>query len=851
MLASFFKPKWQHKDPKVRIQAINTLGGESVELIKLAQTDPDMEVRMEALVRLTHLPTLIQLGHSAGSLGERAKQRVIGLAATDAHHDVLLADVFVWLNNPALIRSIARDATRGAKLRKHALEQLDDQDLLFDIAQADPSKDVQFLVASKLTDLEKIKQLDKLHGKGNKRLRQFLKDRLDQEQTKQHIQQQIENLCMDAASLGQKGSWGQEKTRTRILQQNWQKHAASATSEQSARFQAALDDFQQRLASFEDVESRVAPIRTARQDILNAAERQLNQLDTNPESFTLTTLDTELDSLKRLWAQQAELPAAEQVLMDKRWVELQTQLQQLRNTLADDLKALEKLNALNEQANELRRQDKAVASKWVLGLQSDWVNAKRPQNLRRVMPDLEQSFNRAMEVLTARLDKQKAQRDSTLKALRDELQALETSLENEQYSEAIEQHQAFIQRLKETPDLPQSDYNFFQRRIQMLTPYIREIQDWRRWGTDQVRKQLIETAEHLRSDDEIDPQERAKQVQTLRQEWRKLSQLEPGQQRTLWKTFDSTVTAAYEPSKQHFAEQAQQRAEHLQQRTAICEQLEAVNSTTDWANPDWKALQNQVTAIRKQWKEAGTVSHKDWKSINERFNAAMDALEVYFKAERSRNWQARQQLVEQAQALVELQDTAKAIDAAKVLQGQWQISLASRPSDEQRLWKQFREPIDTLFNRLRDERQQRRDAINAQKAEAERIEAEKRQQELERKQQKIDALQALNAQSNAAKQEASDDATQHTNQTKGELLCLQLEVLLGLETPPDFQAARMEYQIAHLRDAMSSRKGNANPLAQALPLLKQWYGLGSMSAEALASQQPRVDAAQAVIAASL
>ena len=112
-------------------------------------------------------------------------------------------------------------------------------------------------------------------------------------------------------------------------------------------------------------------------------------------------------------------------------------------------------------------------------------------------------------------------------------------------------------------------------------------------------------------------------------------------------------------------------------------------------------------------------------------------------------------------------------------------------------------------------------------------------------------MQALNAQSNAAKQEASDEATQHTNQTKGELLCLQLEVLLGLETPPDFQAARMEYQIAHLRDAMSSRKGNANPLAQALPLLKQWYGLGSMSAEALASQQPRVEAAQAVIAASL
>ena len=152
MLASFFKPKWQHKDPKVRIKAINSLGGESAELIKLAQTDPEMEVRLEAIVRLTHLPTLVQLGHSTGSLGERAKQRVIGLAATDAHHAALLADVFGWLNNPALIRSLARDAKRGTKKKKNALEQLDDQDLLFDIAQAYSSKDVQFLVVIKLTD---------------------------------------------------------------------------------------------------------------------------------------------------------------------------------------------------------------------------------------------------------------------------------------------------------------------------------------------------------------------------------------------------------------------------------------------------------------------------------------------------------------------------------------------------------------------------------------------------------------------------------------------------------------------------------------------------------------------------
>ncbi len=112
----------------------------------------------------------------------------------------------------------------------------------------------------------------------------------------------------------------------------------------------------------------------------------------------------------------------------------------------------------------------------------------------------------------------------------------------------------------------------------MLTPILRELQDWRRWGTDQVRKQLIETAEHLRSDDEIDPQERAKKIQSLREEWRKLATWNQGNNVTLWKTFDSTATAAYEPSKQYFVEQAQQREAHLEQRHAVCAQLEALNT---------------------------------------------------------------------------------------------------------------------------------------------------------------------------------------------------------------------------------------------------------------------------------
>ena len=71
-------------------------------------------------------------------------------------------------------------------------------------------------------------------------------------------------------------------------------------------------------------------------------------------------------------------------------------------------------------------------------------------------------------------------------------------------------------------------------------------------------------------------------------------------------------------------------------------------------------------------------------------------------------------------------------------------------------------------------------------------------------------------------------------------MCLQLEILLGLDTPAEFHSARLTYQVGQMRDAMRSRKEQQSPAQQVLPLLKQWYKLGGMPAEALTSQQARM-----------
>ena len=135
MLGGLFKPKWQHSNARVRIQALPSLGADSAELKQLALNDPNTGVRLEAIAYLSDMPTLIELGKRTDAIGERSRHRVVSLVSSSKRHDSQLVDVFDWLaTNPTLLQALARDSERDVRLRKLAIEQLDDEALLYHIA---------------------------------------------------------------------------------------------------------------------------------------------------------------------------------------------------------------------------------------------------------------------------------------------------------------------------------------------------------------------------------------------------------------------------------------------------------------------------------------------------------------------------------------------------------------------------------------------------------------------------------------------------------------------------------------------------------------------------------------------
>lgn len=905
MLGSFFKPKWQHNNARIRIQALASLAPDGPELIQLAQNDPNTGVRLEAIDYLTDFPTLIQLGKRTDSLGERARVRLLGLAAYEHAHDAELVEVFDWLvPSPGLLESIARDKQRDPALRKRALAELSDENLLFRIASEDGSKELQYLAASRLHDPEKLKQLEKHQGRNNKRLRQLLKERLAQQQEQKLLHEQLQILVANMEKLGVSGHWAQEKTRHKVLQQRWTALADNAAipPELEKPFRDAEAVFLARLKKYEAHQAELEPLRAIFIQYLQEADDLMRQLEQTPGQLTLQGINQQLEQWQERWVAATPLPDEdEQTVLNQQWMDSYLRLNDQLDAVSGDMEALENLRACCQRAERMRDDKRFLKASQLTSLQSEWIKIKRPRLMSETVTELESRFHQLMDSLNARLLRETAERDEKVQHIFTQLSQMEADLDQEKYGEAVDIHRDITTQLKQLGDLPAKKKAQIEQRLRAAAPMVMEFKDWRRWGTDQAREHLIETAQRLENDDSIDPEQRAQEIKALRKEWRRLAQMEPGKQRKQWKDFDRKVSAAYEPSKQYFAEQARQRAEHLQQREAVCAQLEALNTATDWSADalDWKAEYARINELRKAWKKCGTVSHKDWKTINQRFNDAMDALDAHLKIERERNFRERQRLAEQSAALAEIDDVQQAVAEAKQLQADWQITVPSRPGEEQKLWKQFRSPIDAVFSRLKAERQSQRsetdelirqkdnlcvqleamlqlnddefataargladlrttfDAIQLPRAAQRKLEdrfGSAEQAALSRLEQlqwakRLAKLETLAEQSAAAKAgDHSNPEAEALTQAEGETLCLQMEILLDLPTPTAYQQARMEYQVAKMRDAMQSRHETQDPRGQGLALLTDWYKLGAMPAAALEQQQARIETVRQAIA---
>lgn len=254
-------------------------------------------------------------------------------------------------------------------------------------------------------------------------------------------------------------------------------------------------------------------------------------------------------------------------------------------------------------------------------------------------------------------------------------------------------------------------------QIQQLDKQIEELKDWKSFSVAPKRTELMEEMESLIGA-ELDPQALADRIKGLQEEWRTLSKGAGENLDADWQRFQEASQKAYQPCVEYFAAQALVREENLQRRAALLARLVAFEAGCNWEQPDWRTVINTLREIKQEWRLCGPVENQAGRQQQKEFSALATNLQGRLDAEYARNVAQKEALIERARQLLASDDGRKAIDAAKELQQKWRsVGPVPREAD-QRLWGEFRQHCDAVFQRREQESAAFAAGLEANKAQA-------------------------------------------------------------------------------------------------------------------------------------
>ena len=260
------------------------------------------------------------------------------------------------------------------------------------------------------------------------------------------------------------------------------------------------------------------------------------------------------------------------------------------------------------------------------------------------------------------------------------------------------------EKLAGAPPLPAN----LAGQIESLDKQLDALKDWKSFSVTPKRAELIQEMELL-VEATLDPLALADRIKSLQDEWRTLSKGAGEALEGDWQRFQQAAQRAYQPCKAYFAAQALVREDNLKRRDALLAELTAFGAGQNWEQADWRAVIKALRETKDAWRSCSPVDRQAGKQQQEAFAALTASLQARLDAEYARNVQQKESLIERTRQLLTSDDSRKAIDAVKQLQQQWQTVGPVPREVDQRLWGDFRQHCDAVFQK----RQQESDAYAA------------------------------------------------------------------------------------------------------------------------------------------
>jgi hypothetical protein len=362
-----------------------------------------------------------------------------------------------------------------------------------------------------------------------------------------------------------------------------------------------------------------------------------------------------------------------------------------------------------------------------------------------------------------------------------------------------------------------------------LAPRVQELRDadeWQRWANLQVQEELCREMEALKTEENLELAGR--RMRELQTRWKQVALAPRAQGEAMWRRFKTAQDEVFNRTSTFFAQQNEERHQHLARKQALCEQAEALADSSDWVK-----TATAIQALQADWKTIGPVTRGSEKAVWERFRSACDRFFTRRqedlkrrKDEWSVNLARKEALCEQAEALADSTDWENSATQVKRLQAEWKTIGPVRKSKSEAVWQRFRTACDRFFDRYKHrdqlELQEKAGVREAVIRELEAIVNQMPSGAPANLYQTVHDARTRWSQAPELPRTVQQELAARYHQSVGRIVALWPDAFTGTDLDPDATRKRMEKLVARVEELVPAGAQPKGQLSPAELLAQQW-----------------------------
>ena len=325
------------------------------------------------------------------------------------------------------------------------------------------------------------------------------------------------------------------------------------------------------------------------------------------------------------------------------------------------------------------------------------------QEFKSILATIKEKRNQLATVLEKQKEENLAIKLRIIDRLKELVEAPEDT--NKSYNE----FKKLQQQWNEARQVPQAKVNelwkSYQHYIEKFYDILKlnnEFRDYDFKKNLEIKTRLCEAAERL--SDEADVVSAFHQLQKLHQEFRDTGPVSKDLRDDIWGRFKIASAVVNRRHQQHFEKLKELEQHNLDQKTVICEIVEAIEYNELKTFTAWENKTKEVIALQNKWKTIGFAPQKMNVKIFERFRKACDEFfkkkGEFFRSLKdgmNENLEKKKELCEKAEALKDSSEWKETADIFIKLQKEWKTIGPVPKKHSDAIWSRFIAACDHFF----------------------------------------------------------------------------------------------------------------------------------------------------------